>query len=67
MNGKLELIRELEKRKEWGMVLKAKDGYYSSLRSPYAAPLAQLVKGLEALGHADLAERAKNGDFGHER
>ena len=33
MNGKLELIRELEKRKAWGMVLKVKDGYYSSLRS----------------------------------
>jgi hypothetical protein len=25
------------------------------------------VKELEALGHPDLAQRAKNGDFDHER
>jgi hypothetical protein len=49
------------------MVQKAKDGYYSSLASPYAAPLAELVKELEALGHHDLSARAKNGDFDHER
>jgi hypothetical protein len=67
VNPKLELIRELEKRGLWSMVQKAKDGYYSSLASPYAAPLAELVKELEALGHPDLAQRAKNGDFDHER
>jgi hypothetical protein len=67
VNAKQELIRELEKRGLWSMVQKAKDGYYSSLASPYAAPLAELVKELEALGHPDLAQRAKNGDFDHER
>jgi hypothetical protein len=67
VNAKQELIRELEKRKLWSMVQKAKDGYYSSLASPYVAPLAELVKELEALGHHDLSARAKNGDFDHER
>jgi hypothetical protein len=67
VNAKQELIRELEKRGLWSMVQKAKDGYYSSLASPYVAPLAELMKELEALGHHDLALRAKNGDFDHER
>jgi hypothetical protein len=67
VNAKLELIRELQKRKLWGMVQKAKDGAYSVMGSPYPKPLAHLVKELEALGHPDLAERAKNGDFEHER
>jgi hypothetical protein len=63
----MELIRELEKRKLWSMVQKAKDGHYSDFASPYATPVVQLVQELEALGHHDLAERAKNGDFDHER
>ena len=67
MNAKQELIRELEKRKLWGMVLKAKDGAYSDFASPHPTPVAQLVKELEALGQPDLAQRAKNGDFDHER
>jgi hypothetical protein len=66
MNPKQELIRALERRGLWGMVQKAKDGYFSRLGSPYPAPLAQLVKELEALGHPDLAERARNGDFDHD-
>jgi hypothetical protein len=67
MNAKMELIRELEKRKLWGMVQKAKDGHYSDFGSPYATPVAQLVTELTDLGHLDLAQRAKNGDFDHER
>jgi hypothetical protein len=67
VNAKLELIRELEKRGLWVMVQKAKDGHYSDLASPYVTPIVQLVKELEALGHPDLAARAKNGDFDHER
>jgi hypothetical protein len=67
MNAKQELIRELEKRGLWGMVQKAKDGAYSDFASPYALPVTQLVKELEALGQPDLARRARNGDFDHER
>jgi hypothetical protein len=67
MNAKLELIRELEKRQLWGLAQKAKDGYYSDFASPYAAPVVMLVNELSALGHLDLAQRARNGDFDHER
>jgi hypothetical protein len=67
MNVKLELIRELEKRELWGMVQKAKDGHYSDFASPYPTPVVQLVRELEDLGHSDLAQRARNGDFDHER
>jgi hypothetical protein len=65
--AKLELIRVLQERKAWGMVQKAKDGYYSDLASPYPAPVAKLVEELEGLGHHDLADRARNGDFDHEK
>jgi hypothetical protein len=65
--GKIDLIRELEKRKLWTMVQRAKDGHYSDFGSPYPAPVMELVKHLKAAGHHDLAERAKNGDFDHER
>ena len=67
VNAKLELIRELEKRKLWGMVQKARDGAYSDFASPYPEPVVKLVNELEALGHHDLAERARNRDFDHER
>ena len=67
MNAKLELIRELEKRQLWGMVQKAKDGHYSDFASPYTFPMTHLVTELTDLGHLDLAQRARNGDFDHER
>jgi hypothetical protein len=49
------------------MVLKARDGAYSDFASPYPEPVVKLVNELEALGHHDLAQRARNGDFDHER
>jgi hypothetical protein len=67
MNEKQELIRELEKRKLWSMVLKARDGHYSVMGSPYVHPIRELIRELEAAGHPDLVERARNGDFEHER
>jgi hypothetical protein len=65
--AKLELIRELEKRGLTGMVIKAKAGDYSDFASPHATPIVRLVEELEALGHHDLAQRAVNGDFDHDR
>jgi hypothetical protein len=65
--GKIELIRVLQERKLWTMLQRAKDGHYSDFGSPYPSPIIELVAQLEAAGHHDLAERAKNGDFDHER
>jgi hypothetical protein len=67
MNPKLELIRALEERGEGAMASKVKAGHYSDFGSPLTFPVMQLVMDLEAAGHPDLAARAKNGDFDHER
>lgn len=67
MNAKFELIRELEKHNLTRMAQKAREGWYSDFGSPYPTPIVELVKELEAAGAHDLAERAKNGDFDHER
>ena len=62
-----ELIRELERRELYQMAAKARRGCYSDFASPHPTPVLQLVKDLEAEGHPDLAARARNGDFDHER
>ena len=65
--GKLDLIRELQMRGLDVMAKKAIAGDYSDFGSPYATPILVLIRELEALGHHDLAARAQNGDFDHER
>lgn len=65
--AKLVLIRELEQRKLYVMAAKARRGHYSDFASPVSFPVIELVKDLEAAGHPDLAARAKNGDFDHDR
>jgi hypothetical protein len=67
MNAKQELIRALEDRGLEAMAEKARVGDYSDLSSSYVFPTSQLIAELEALGHHDLAQRARNGDFDHER
>ena len=59
--------RELEERGLRDMARKARDGEYSDFASPHVLPIIVLVQELEAAGRPDLAARAKNGDFGHER
>ena len=67
MNGKLDLIRELQRRGLDVMATKAKAGEYSHFGSPFPSPIIELVSKLQAAGHHDFAARAKNGDFDHER
>jgi len=45
------------------MSAKAKAGYYDDFRSPLATPIVQLVVDLTKMGHYDLAERARQGEF----
>jgi hypothetical protein len=59
--------QELERRKLYGLAAKARRGHYSDLASSLTFPVMELVKDLEAAGAADLADRARNGDFDHER
>jgi hypothetical protein len=49
------------------MARKAAEGEYSDMNSPHNFPVMELARQLEALGHDDLAQRARNGDFDHER
>jgi hypothetical protein len=67
VNAKQLLISELQKRNLDAMAKKAIAGEYSDLGSPYATPVIELIRELEAAGHRDLADRARNGDFDHER
>lgn len=65
--AKQELVRELERRGLDAMAEKALAGEYSDFASSHAFPVIQLVNDLEAAGCRDLAERARNGDFDHDR
>jgi hypothetical protein len=67
VNAKQLLISELQKRNLDAMAKKAIAGEYSDFGSPYATPVIELIRELEAAGHRDLADRARNGDFDHER
>jgi hypothetical protein len=67
VNEKQALIWELEKRGLTDMARKARAGEYSNFGSPHPLPVVELVRQLEGAGHRDLAARAKNGDFDHER
>jgi hypothetical protein len=64
---KLLLIAELQKRGLSGLMTKVMQGYYSSAGSPYPDPEGFLARELAALGHPDLGERVKRGDFKHDR
>lgn len=45
------------------MIQKARAKYYDDFQSELAAPTVQLVEDLLAVGHEDLAERVKQGEF----
>jgi hypothetical protein len=45
------------------MIDKARDGYYDDYRSPLATPITQLVGDAVSFGLAEIAERARRGDF----
>ena len=45
------------------MIVRARAGYYDDFKSPLTTPILTLVNDLIALGHRDLAARAKDGEF----
>lgn len=57
------LTHVLEQAGLWDMARKARDGYYDDYETPIATPKIQLVVDLLTAGRADLADRAKAGEW----
>lgn len=45
------------------MIIRAREGYYHDFLSPLAHPASELIRDLTALGHNELAARARKGEF----
>jgi len=66
-DGKQALLEALREAGLEDMAKAAEAGAYSDFASPFTFPMIQLVRELEAAGHDDLARRAKEGEFDHDR
>jgi hypothetical protein len=49
------------------LALRAENGEFSDFGSQHATPVIELVNALEQAGESKLAQRAREGDFDHDR
>lgn len=65
--SKKVLIQALKARGLHELALRAETGEFSDFASDHATPVIMLVNELEKAGAGDLAQRAREGDFDHDR
>jgi hypothetical protein len=65
--SKKVLVHALKARGLSELALRAESGEFSDFASKHAAPVLELVKELTKAGAQDLAQRAREGDFDHDR
>ncbi len=61
------LVEALRARNLHDFAARAEKGEFSDFASDHATPVIMLVNELERVGARDLAQRAREGDFDHDR